>query len=70
MFCLHEYLKMGFSIAEDSNERYSIREYECIHCGKIKKVDGRRDYIGGLNSRYAVKSKKFFGLKQKKCVEP
>lgn len=41
----HLYKKVGFSETSNSYERYSIRHYKCIHCGKTKDVDGRYDTV-------------------------
>lgn len=39
----HHFVKIGFRMAEDDYERYSIRKYKCTSCGKETWVDGRRD---------------------------
>ena len=39
----HEFVQVGFRQAEDRYSRYSIRKYQCMHCGHTKEVDGRFD---------------------------
>jgi len=41
--CRHRFIKISFIQTEDRFERYSMREYRCAHCKKIKWVDGRYD---------------------------
>lgn len=45
IFHKHDFEQIGFVQREDSNMRYSVREYQCQDqtCNKIKWVDGRED---------------------------
>lgn len=45
LFCKHDYLKTGWEEEYDDkrNERYSVRYYTCLKCGKEIEVDGRYD---------------------------
>lgn len=45
LFCKHNYKKIAWCEEYDScrNERYSVRQYLCVKCGKKIWVDGRCD---------------------------
>lgn len=50
LFCRHDWVKVAVFQEDDParNERYGIRRYECLKCGRVSHQDSRRDAIGGI----------------------